>query len=86
MVCPMAPRLKANRVDGGIDFRHAQNLCDQFFELVTAGEIDRFETHRLRMLETVFIHIADQYNCGAEDPRRTGSREPNRACAGHVNC
>ena len=45
MLCSVASSFKAYRIDRGVNFRNADNRCDQFLKLFAPREIDWFESY-----------------------------------------
>ena len=78
--------LEADAVDRAIDFRNAQDVGDEFAQPIVLGEVDRLEADVLGMGEPLLIHVADQHDSRAKNARGRGGREPDRPCAGDVDC
>ena len=76
----MAARLESDRVDGGVDLGHAEDLLDLILR-VALRDVDRLAAEAARLLEPLRDQVADDHDGRAEQLRRVGGREADRARA-----
>ena len=77
--------LEADRVDGSVNLRLADDLSDLVFERGVLGEVDGLVADSFDVGEALGIHVADHDDRGAEDVGRGCGSHADRACAGNVD-
>src|SRR5690606_13918750 len=72
-VTAVAAGLEADAVHRAVDLRHAEDLLDLLGQVAVLGEADRLAAERLRLVEPLLDHVADDHDRGAEDLAAVGA-------------
>ena len=83
-VLAVAVGLEADRVDAGVDLRHAEDLLDLVLR-VALGDVDGLAAERRGLLQARLDEVADDHDRRAEQLGGVGGGEADRARAGDVD-
>ena len=82
--CAVAVRLETHRVDGAVDLRLTEDLLDLVLR-VALRHVDGLAAEAAGLREPFLVEVADDHDGGAEQLRRGGRGEADRAGAGDVD-
>ena len=80
----MAAGLEADGVHGRVDLGHAEDLLDLILG-VALGDVDGLAAEAARLRQALGDQVADDHDRRAEQLRRVGRRQADRARAGDVH-
>jgi len=81
----MALGLEADGVDRRVDHRLPDDLLDLVAQRRVLGQIDRLAAEALGLRQPRGVHVTDDHHRRAQQLRRVGGREADRARAGDVH-
>ncbi len=81
----MATRFEAYAVNRAVDFRLAQQGGDLLVQRSIQRQVGDLETLRLGVSQTGRVEVTDDDHCSAQQARRSGSRQTDRAGASDVH-